>query len=656
MPLTPEQKIDVANRIQSGEFPDKIALATYIQGLQSTPVEQAPTEASPLPAEGPGSFQLPIPIEDPEKVAAEQALGGSTPGMVGLGRAAAGIAETAKKFLGLDTSKDKEAREIYEQGIGQTGAAQAGKFAGDVLFTAPIGGVASAGTKAAVSSILPAAARTQAILSGAAGGASELAAMSPDDTGEAAGIGAAIGGVLPVVGPAIVGSSRAVKGLVKPFTEAGQRQEAGKLLPKSVSETEALKRTLAKEDPQMAVKLAEEKATTAEKLPDLSTAELEARIAAKEAPEILPKPPSENITRKKSSEEAFKIKERYRNAAKEVERSLWRKIPDDVGAPIAPLRDKIDDFEKTVSRDDLKLLPKDQMGTIRELAGIEETSRIGKTSLKEYQAILSNLKAKKRQFEVGENKNLNAARLHGELIKTISKHIDDQKINVSEYQKARQATAEYDAIYGYKAGAKGELTSKKVLPSEFLEKVTGSPEQIDLFKKMITKGEVTDPEAMVKLKDYTVRRALRSPTWGEGVINKVPGAAKEIERNRALIAQLNKIEGQKVKMPVPFSKESKALDAIMYGTALTHGVGTMGSTIVGLPAYWIAKKSGMDLLKYPKEEVMKLLKQAVDDPVFAKALKEEATPQEIRGAVKFFRDLLPKARTGVIAASAAGRD
>jgi hypothetical protein len=147
-----------------------------------------------------------------------------------------------------DAQREAEENEAADKALSGTAGGFTGALAADVAMTAiPAGGLARGVTTAArASRVLP---RTMAAaapyLGAAAGGGAAGAALSPEDFGQGAAIGAALGPLGEVVGRVGAAGYRGAKALLEPLTTAGRERVLKRTLERSASDLPAVQRALA---------------------------------------------------------------------------------------------------------------------------------------------------------------------------------------------------------------------------------------------------------------------------------------------------------------------------------------------------------------------------------------------------------------------------
>jgi hypothetical protein len=153
----------------------------------------------------------------------ENFLAGAGSGLTGVGRRAANLALPRALEPEWATEEAIKRQKATDEDLMATGSGQAGKLVGEIAATLPVGGaVGGLGRAAAATRIAPVARAGQALAAGsglwaraatgALEGAGQAALMSePDQLGKEAGIGAALGGGMGVIGKAVGATARALR-------------------------------------------------------------------------------------------------------------------------------------------------------------------------------------------------------------------------------------------------------------------------------------------------------------------------------------------------------------------------------------------------------------------------------------------------------------
>ncbi len=270
-------------------------------------------------------------------------------------------------------------------------------------------------------------------------------------------------------------------------------------------------------------------------------------------------PPPALANKATSSIEAKNILERYRNANKSIVKAAWKKVPKDIGAPIKPLRDKIAAYEEDTIKGSEVMRNKFPMKEIKDIYSLADDEVGGITPIKQFQDLRSELLEQARSLREGEAtiKDTKSAQTRESIAAMILDHMKASNPTNTSYQKALSLTAKFHATYGPKpTPGLNAIVSKKTLPSQFLKKVTASPEQVDEYLKLVSPIHSPDPSAVRSLREYVVNKGS-SPAWAKentAIIDKTPGARKAIDENNALVAKIKDLTDQEAALPATTEK------------------------------------------------------------------------------------------------------
>jgi hypothetical protein len=141
----------------------------------------------------------------------------------GIGQGMSNIGRQVQNLAGVRSDADLAEAAQRDQALLDTGAGKAGSFLGEIAATAPVGGLAGLGVKAAGGQALRGLART-ATMGAAQGGAEGFLSAGPGNRGLGAAAGAAGGAILPA---AVMGAGRTLARGVEPTAAARQLLRQG---------------------------------------------------------------------------------------------------------------------------------------------------------------------------------------------------------------------------------------------------------------------------------------------------------------------------------------------------------------------------------------------------------------------------------------------
>lgn len=150
---------------------------------------------------------------------ATEDMGGMQRFAAGMGQGATNVGRQIKSLVGMRSPEEAASQQELDADLLSTGAGKAGAFTGEVLATAPVGGLVGAAGKRLGANVLG------RVVGGAAGqGAAEGALMSEGDRLRGAAAGAAGGAILPWAGGKLLrGASRGIR----PTPQARRLMDSG---------------------------------------------------------------------------------------------------------------------------------------------------------------------------------------------------------------------------------------------------------------------------------------------------------------------------------------------------------------------------------------------------------------------------------------------